>query len=193
MAEDLSSLGEDDLHRLVQVIQTLEHSDFDFLELEVGGMKVVLGKGEPPAHAASLGSGSAAQSAIATAPAPALQHSGPVVAESGVDRVRARAEPAADARSEQVPPAQPSTHADEAGVEITAPMMGMFYTHPKPGEPPYVEIGSVVQPDTTVALLEVMKMFNAVPAGVEGTVVAILAEDNHLVEYGQPLFRVRPA
>ena len=72
-------------------------------------------------------------------------------------------------------------------------MMGIFYAQPEPGAPPYVEVGTVVEEGTTVALVEVMKMFNAIPAGVSGTVEAVLVEGNQLVEYGQALFRVRPS
>ena len=81
---------------------------------------------------------------------------------------------------------------EDGTVAITAPMMGMFYAQPEPGAPPYVSVGSRVEPATTVALVEVMKMFNAVPAGVSGTVMAVLVENSQLVEYGQAMFLVRP-
>lgn len=170
MADDLSSLGEGDLSRLVQVMETLEHSAFDFLELEVGGMKVVLGKGDPASYARRPKSESIAPVPAAAVPQPAPETAG----------------------SQQASPDRAQDEADEGTIAIRSPMMGMFYAQPQPGEPAYVTVGSAVQPDTTVALLEVMKMFNAVPAGVEGSVVAVLVEDGQLVEYGQPLFRVRP-
>ena len=78
-------------------------------------------------------------------------------------------------------------------VAIEAPMLGTFYRAEGPGRPPYVEVGSPVEPDTTVCIIEVMKMMNSVPAGVAGTIVEICQENAQLVEYGQPLFRVRPA
>jgi biotin carboxyl carrier protein len=72
-------------------------------------------------------------------------------------------------------------------------MLGTFYRAPKPGEPPFVLEGSPVEPDTIIAIIEVMKLMNTVRAGVRGTVVEILARDGALVEYGEPLLRVRKA
>jgi acetyl-CoA carboxylase biotin carboxyl carrier protein len=76
---------------------------------------------------------------------------------------------------------------------IAAPMLGTFYRAEGPGRRPFVEVGSAVGPDSTVCIIEVMKMMNSVPAGLTGTVVEICEENAQLVEYGQPLFRVRPA
>ena len=76
---------------------------------------------------------------------------------------------------------------------IEAPMLGTFYRAEAPGKPPFVEVGSTVEPDTIVCIIEVMKMMNSVPAGVSGTVAAVVADNAQLVEYGQPLFRVEPA
>ena len=63
---------------------------------------------------------------------------------------------------------------------------------PGPGEPPFVDVGSTVEPATVVCIIEVMKMMNSVPAGVAGTIVEVCRENAQPVEYGQPLFRVRP-
>ena len=72
-------------------------------------------------------------------------------------------------------------------------MLGTFYRAEAPGQPPFVEVGKPVEPDTTVCIIEVMKMMNSVPAGVSGTIAEVVAENAQLVEYGQPLFRVEPA
>jgi biotin carboxyl carrier protein len=77
-------------------------------------------------------------------------------------------------------------------VAIDAPMLGTFYRAEGPGQEPFVEVGSRVAPDTTVCIIEVMKMMNSIPAGVAGTVVEVCPENAELVEYGQPLFRVEP-
>jgi acetyl-CoA carboxylase biotin carboxyl carrier protein len=74
---------------------------------------------------------------------------------------------------------------------VPSPLLGTFYRAPKPGAPPFVEVGSTVEDDTVVAIIEVMKLMNTVRAGVRGTVVEILARDGVLVEYGEPLLRVR--
>jgi acetyl-CoA carboxylase biotin carboxyl carrier protein len=73
---------------------------------------------------------------------------------------------------------------------IPAPMLGTFYRAEAPGKPPFVEVGSQVEPDTIVCIIEVMKMMNSVPAGVSGTVTEVVADNAQLVEYGEPLFRV---
>ena len=74
---------------------------------------------------------------------------------------------------------------------VTAPMLGTFYRMPSPGEKPFVEQGDKVSPDDTVCLVEVMKLFNSVKAGMAGTVEQILVENGTLVEYGQPLILIR--
>ena len=73
---------------------------------------------------------------------------------------------------------------------IRSPMLGTFYRAPKPGAPPFVEIGDMVEPDDTLCLIEVMKLFNSIKAGVAGRVVAIHAENASLIEYDQPLIVV---
>ena len=74
---------------------------------------------------------------------------------------------------------------------IPSPMLGTFYRAEAPGAPPFAEVGGRVQPHTIVCLIEVMKMMNAVPAGVAGTIVEVCAENAELVEAGTPLFQVR--
>lgn len=90
------------------------------------------------------------------------------------------------------PPAAVAATAPEGTSLVAAPYLGTFYRAPKPGSPNYVEIGSEVEAETEVCLVEVMKLFTAVRAGVAGTVAAILAKDGELVEAGQPLFAIRP-
>ncbi len=77
-------------------------------------------------------------------------------------------------------------------LEVTAPLVGIFYRAPKPGAAPYVEVGSAVQPDSIIGIIEVMKLMNAVRAEVSGTVVEVLGQDGAVVEYGQVLARVAP-
>lgn len=76
--------------------------------------------------------------------------------------------------------------------QIAAPLLGIFYRRPEPGAPCYVEVGSLVEEDTTVALIEVMKLFNPVKAGMRGRIARICVENGDLVEYGQNLFEVGP-
>jgi len=75
---------------------------------------------------------------------------------------------------------------------ITSPMLGTFYRAEAPGAAPFVDVGARVEADTVVCLIEVMKMMNSVHAGVAGTVVEVWAENAVAVEYGAPLFHVKP-
>ena len=86
--------------------------------------------------------------------------------------------------------AAPVAAAPPAEAAITAPMLGTFYRASAPGEQPFVEVGDEVEPDTVVCLIEVMKMMNAIPAGVSGRIAEVCAENAQLVEFGAPLFRI---
>ena len=75
---------------------------------------------------------------------------------------------------------------------IKSPMVGSFYSASDPDSPPFVEVGSQVTPSTVVCILEAMKVFSEIKAEVSGTIEKILATNSQAVEYGQPLFLVRP-
>jgi acetyl-CoA carboxylase biotin carboxyl carrier protein len=91
------------------------------------------------------------------------------------------------------PAASPTKPAmPEGSVLVRAPYLGTFYRSPKPGSPPYVEIGGLVTPDSEICLLEVMKLFTAVRAGAAGRVVEVLAGDGDMVIADQPLFVIAP-
>jgi acetyl-CoA carboxylase biotin carboxyl carrier protein len=77
-------------------------------------------------------------------------------------------------------------------VLITSPMVGTFYRSPEPGAPPFVEVGQAVEPDTTVCIIEVMKLMNTLPAGCQGVVTQIRVGDGEAVEYGQLLIVIEP-
>ena len=82
---------------------------------------------------------------------------------------------------------------EEGLVPIKASVVSVFYRRPSPDEPPFVEVGSEVKEDTVVCLLEVMKCFRSVMAGVQGRVERICVENAQLVEPGTALFLIRPA
>jgi acetyl-CoA carboxylase biotin carboxyl carrier protein len=96
----------------------------------------------------------------------------------------------AAAQESAAPATKPAT--DGASATISAPMPGTFYRADGPGMAPFVEIGTHVEPDTVVCIIEIMKMMNSVPAGVAGTIVEVCAEDAQLVGDGEALFRVAP-
>jgi acetyl-CoA carboxylase biotin carboxyl carrier protein len=81
--------------------------------------------------------------------------------------------------------------ADPNVYDVASPLLGTFYRAPKPGAPPFVEVGASVDEQTVVAIIEVMKLMNTVRAGVRGTVTEILLGDGALAEYGETLLRVR--
>lgn len=80
----------------------------------------------------------------------------------------------------------------EGMLVVRAPNLGTFYKAPKPGAPPYVEIGDEVEPDTEICVIEVMKLFTPVRAGVAGIVRKVFVSDTELVEFDQPLFLIEP-
>jgi acetyl-CoA carboxylase biotin carboxyl carrier protein len=75
-------------------------------------------------------------------------------------------------------------------VLIKSPMVGTFYAAPDPDSPPFVKVGDHIGPETTVCIVEAMKVFNQIPAETAGRIIAVLAENGAPVEFGQPLFKV---
>ena len=92
-------------------------------------------------------------------------------------------------------PVAVSTSAPEPATdpEIKSPMIGTFYRKPSPEAESYVEVGDTVTADTVVCIVEAMKVMNEIKSEMSGVVTEILVEDSRPVEFGQPLFRVRPA
>lgn len=85
------------------------------------------------------------------------------------------------------PPAAPSNE-----MEIKSPMIGTFYRTPSPDAGPYVEVGSEVSPDSVVCIIEAMKVMNEIKAEVRGVITACPVDNAKPVEFGQPLFKIRP-
>ncbi|SNZ10706.1 biotin carboxyl carrier protein [Terribacillus aidingensis] len=100
--------------------------------------------------------------------------------------------PAAPAQQEQ--PAVPAPAPEAAknyDSEITSLMVGTFYSKPNPDSEDFIKVGDRVEKDTVVCIVEAMKLFNEITADVTGEIVEVLVENGELVEYGQPLFRVK--
>ena len=113
------------------------------------------------------------------------------VAPIGVQAAAPPAPTAGSAPKTETPPtpAPPSRQL----LEIKSPTPGTFYAAPKPGETPFVKVGSKVTPETVVCLIEAMKLYNEVQAECSGIIVEALVENQQAVEYGQVLFKVEPA
>ena len=153
---------------VAEITRLLEESSFDELYLELDGVKLSLKRGASASRSASVISPPEAVGSPSDTPPPPPASSpsqSTPVAGNGVD---------------------PSLHS------VTSPLLGTFYRAPKPGAPPYVEVGSVVEADTIVGIIEVMKLMNTVRAGTPGRVVEIPARDGTLVEYGETLLRIGP-
>jgi|SRR5579884_2983937 len=110
--------------------------------------------------------------------------------ELGSTRVYIRREPGAAARTVERVAAPVG---ENEGIAIAAPLTGVYYSRPSPDQSAYVAVGRYVVPGEVVALIETMKMFNEVLADVAGEISAIVAQDNQLVEAGQPIMFVRPS
>jgi acetyl-CoA carboxylase biotin carboxyl carrier protein len=102
------------------------------------------------------------------------------------------AQPMPVAAAPQPVQAAPQAAAPKApeGPTIKSPMVGTFYASPDPDSPPFVKVGDHVGPETTVCIVEAMKVFNQIPAEASGKIVAVLAENGAPVEFGQPLFKI---
>jgi acetyl-CoA carboxylase biotin carboxyl carrier protein len=147
---------------IAEIARLLDESHFSSLELQIGEFKLRIRR--------DGGGWSRREDAEDESPAPA-----------------ARA-----ATDEPPPPLGQEAGAARAGeIDVPAPLLGNFYAAPRPGDPPFVEPGDTVSEDTTIGIIEVMKLMNPIRAGVAGTVVAVLAEDGTAVDEGQPLVRVR--
>jgi acetyl-CoA carboxylase biotin carboxyl carrier protein len=155
-------LSDDDVREILRII---DESELDELKIETEGFRLHVRKGSA-----------------------AGEDAGPANARSGDVLHRTPPE-----RALTTPASAPSPAAESDGLEtIASPMLGTFYAAEAPGAAPFVDVGAQVGPDTTVCIIEVMKMMNSVPAGVSGTIAEIVPESGQLVEYGDPLFRVKP-
>jgi acetyl-CoA carboxylase biotin carboxyl carrier protein len=94
--------------------------------------------------------------------------------------------------SSEAAPAAGAAAEDANALYVRSPMVGTFYTTASPDSPPFVKVGDQVGPETTVCIVEAMKVFNEVPAECSGKIAAVLVTSGQSVEYGQPLFRVTP-
>lgn len=154
---------------VAEIMRVIEQSKFDELSLEMEGVKLT------------------------------LRRTG--AAGDFVQRMTTQAEPSSSAATVTPLASAPDGHFAAPTVEsapsdanlrdITSPMLGTFYRAPKPGAAPFVEIGAVVDVDSVIAIIEVMKLMNTVRAGVRGVITEVLPADEALVEFGDVLMRVR--
>jgi acetyl-CoA carboxylase biotin carboxyl carrier protein len=163
-------LTEDDV---LHILKLIDESKFDYFQLEVGELKITVSKGDPIPLASTSASARVSPSPAPTVAAPPKATPAPPAAQNPAPNVDAKAAAA------------------EGLVPITAPLLGTFYVAPEPGAPPFVQVGATITEDTTVGLIEVMKVFNSVRASVRGTIAQVVAQNGQFVEYGQTLFLVK--
>ena len=132
---------------------------------------------EPDGTAVELERASAAQPVAVPMPMPSAM-AAPVAAPATAPTAP---EPAAQA---------PATAPEPQGVEVTAPMVGVFYAAPAPGDEPFVHVGSKVKAGETLCIIEAMKVLNEVTAEADGEVLEICVADGDLVEFGSCLMRI---
>lgn len=120
-----------------------------------------------------------------------LNGGGSAVQQEDSSSIPAPMQPAVAAPAPAVAATPPPTATGE--VDIKSPMIGTFYRAPSPEAGNYVEVGASVTPETVVCIIEAMKVMNEIKAEVKGVVTQVLVENAKPVEFGQPLFKVRPS
>jgi len=168
----------EEMAALVELLKQLEFTDFRF---EKGDLTIAVRRGgllpDDPADSP--------RNSSAPAPVEKGANAAPMPMDPSVDPS------VAATRSSVVAPTLEDLSPGEGDHIVTAPLLGTVYGSPKPGEPPFVTVGARVEPEDTVCVIEVMKLYNSVSAGVSGVVSNVLAKDGELVEFGQPLFVMR--
>jgi acetyl-CoA carboxylase biotin carboxyl carrier protein len=161
-----------DIKRVHYLVRLMRRYDLTALDVSDSSVQIRLRRRGPQGAGAS------------TAPAPAATAHEP-----------ARASPShagspAPAPAESMPT---SVSAAPQTIVIESPMVGTFFSSSAPDSPPFVAVGSVVHSETIVCIIEAMKVFTDIPAGVSGTIAAILVKNGQPVEFGQPMFRLIPS
>lgn len=177
----LKMFSGNDVESLTALIEKLEKSSFDYLKLEGGGMKIVIGKN---------GVCDVSETAAAEAPAPAQPAASQ--AQKPAAQATVTTAPAAEAAAPEPAPAQPAATEEAEGVFVVkSPSYGIFYAQSEPGAPPYVKLGDTVKKGDTLCLIEIMKTFNALSSVVDGEIVGIHVRNQDTLEPGQSLFSIK--
>ena len=166
-----------DFNGIKDIINAMDNSTLDYLEVNWQGISFVMKKtGEPHAesmHKAPEAPKSAAHVAEGKALVVAAPVSVPVVAAATA-------------------PAPPAAAVPEEDLHIvTSPIVGTFYESPGPSKPKFAEAGKIVKKGDVLCILEAMKLMNEIQSEVDGEIVEVLVENQDMVEYNQPLFKIR--
>jgi acetyl-CoA carboxylase biotin carboxyl carrier protein len=171
-----------DIRKLKELVRLMVSNDLTELDLRDSEEQVTLRRASVNAQPQIVTH--AAVPAVHHAAAPAAASN----AASGSGGTPSGQSAAATATATAAPP-----DADESGlIRIESPMVGTFYPAPNPDSPPFVEVGAKVNDDTVVCIIEAMKIFNEIKAECSGTITKVLVRNAESVEFGQPLFLVKP-
>ncbi|HAA9018111.1 TPA_asm: acetyl-CoA carboxylase, biotin carboxyl carrier protein [Listeria monocytogenes] len=152
------------IDEIKQLIELIDESTLDEFELETKDSKILLKKNKTVVAAA--------------------------VQEAPIAITPAQAAPVAQAQT--AAPQTEANTAEDASLEvITSPMVGTFYASASPEDANFVSVGSKVSAQSVVCIVEAMKLFNEITADIDGEIAEILVSSGELVEFGQPLFKVR--
>ena len=165
-------MAEIDQEDVIQIMKMVKESIFDELRLETGNLKLVIKKGSETPDLYQKPERGAQEQVSSTV----FEHRKGEAKDVEVPL--------------QKPSPQPSDGEEEGFIAIKSPLLGTFYRSPKPGSPPFVKEGQYVNEDDSVCIIEVMKLFNTVKAGVRGRIVKVCADNSQMVEYQQTLFLV---
>lgn len=166
-----------DLKEIKLVIDLMTKNGLSEFELEKGDFKLRVKRGP----------GGEWSTSTTPSAAPQVVHHHAPVAAFAPSPGQAAAAPVAAPAASPVPAV-----ATSAQSQIVSPMVGTFYLSPSPDSPPYVSIGQEVQEDTVVCIIEAMKVMNEIKAETRGVILEILAQNGKPVEFGKPLFALRP-
>lgn len=158
-----------DVERIRRLVELMEGHDLREIDLRQNQQRIRLCRGPEVTAMPSL---------------PMASSAVPATPQMGSPGQTSAAEPSGSAAETS------SERAEENIVMVTSPMVGTFYGRANPNSDPYVKVGDMVDPETTVCVVEAMKVFNEIPAETRGKIVAVLVEDQEPVDHGRPLFKV---
>lgn len=159
-----------DIKKIKELIEIMKANGLEELEIKHGDNKIFLKRSQPQQIQTP---------AIPTIP---IIQSDPGVISTGQQGMDISSKPGTPQQADQ----------EEELIEIKSPIVGTFYAKPTPDSEPYVEVGSTVNPQTIVCIIEAMKVMNEIKAETSGIIAEVLVTNGQAVEYGQVLFKVRP-
>ena len=168
----MGSLTQEEVLRILQI---MDESKIAALHLEMDGLKLILERGE-----------SCRETQISTE---SLESQ-----TSNVKLVQTKVQPLVQSQQPVMSPIAVEERTDDAEglVPILSQMLGTFYRAPKPGAPPFVEVGQTICEEDTICIIEIMKLFTTIKAGINGRIAKVCVQDGELVEFKQVLFLVEP-